>query len=128
MGPCTAGGAYIPAMSDEAVIVQDIGTLYIAGPPLVKAATGVTLSAEELGGALVHCSVSGCTDHYALTEEEALKTTRSIVESLSLNEQCGHSQLTVEKPLAPDTDEEWSRLLPTHFNDWSIMEVLMFTN
>lgn len=124
MGPCTAGGAYIPAMSDEAVIVQDIGTLYIAGPPLVKAATGVTLSAEELGGALVHSSISGCTDHYALSEEEAITTTRAIVESLPLNEHSGRVQVTTEEPLEPDTDEEWSRLIPAHtLTNWPIMEV-----
>ncbi len=124
MGPCTAGGAYIPAMSDEAVIVQDVGTLYIAGPPLVKAATGVMLSAEELGGAQVHCSISGCTDHYASSEEEALRTTRSIVESLALNDQRGSDVCTVEEPLVTDTDKDWAHLLPTQtLNNWPIMEV-----
>ena len=72
-GMCTAGGAYIPTMSDEAVIVQDIGFLYLGGPPLVRAATGEVLTAEELGGARVHCSISGCTDYHTHSEEEAMK-------------------------------------------------------
>ena len=75
-GMCTAGGAYIPTMSDEAVIVQDIGFLYLGGPPLVRAATGEVLTAEELGGATVHCSISGCTDYHTHSEEEAMKVTR----------------------------------------------------
>src|SRR3981081_1453283 len=65
MGSCTAGGAYVPAMSDEAVIVRGQGTIFLAGPPLVKAATGEIVSAEDLGGADVHCRVSGVADHYA---------------------------------------------------------------
>ena len=71
-GMCTAGGAYIPTMSDEAVIVQDIGFLYLGGPPLVRAATGEVLTAEELGGATVHCGISGCTDYHTNSEEEAM--------------------------------------------------------
>lgn len=70
---CTAGGAYIPTMSDEAVIVQDIGFLYLGGPPLVRAATGEVLTAEELGGATVHCGISGCTDYHTNSEEEAMQ-------------------------------------------------------
>src|SRR5439155_2649520 len=65
MGSCTAGGAYVPAMSDEAVIVRGTGTIFIGGPPLVKAATGEEVSAEELGGADVHTRKSGVADHYA---------------------------------------------------------------
>lgn len=65
MGSCTAGGAYVPAMADESVIVKGTGTIFLAGPPLVKAATGEVVSAEDLGGADVHCKVSGVTDHYA---------------------------------------------------------------
>ena len=64
-GSCTAGGAYVPAMSDESVIVKGNGTIFLAGPPLVKAATGEVVSSEDLGGADVHCKVSGVTDHYA---------------------------------------------------------------
>ncbi len=119
-------------MSDEAVIVQDIGTLYIAGPPLVQAATGVQLSAEELGGANVHCSISGCTDHYAHSEEEAMATTRAIVESLPLAE--GLRTPTkqgrriqgppIEQPLYPGEDSDFARIIPANgFTNWPMMEV-----
>ena len=76
MGSCTAGGAYVPAMSDETVIVKGTGTIFLGGPPLVKAATGEEVSAEELGGADVHSRVSGVTDHYALSDEHALALAR----------------------------------------------------
>src|SRR4029450_2470837 len=76
LGSCTAGGAYVPAMSDEAVIVKGRGTIFLGGPPLVKAATGEEVSAEDLGGADVHCRVSGVADHYALDEEHALQMAR----------------------------------------------------
>src|SRR5579864_7710358 len=83
MGSCTAGGAYVPAMSDQTVIVRGNGTIFLAGPPLVKAATGEEVSAEELGGADVHCRISGVTDHYALNDEHALAICRSIVSNLN---------------------------------------------
>ena len=83
MGSCTAGGAYVPAMSDETVIVQGNGTIFLGGPPLVKAATGEVVSAEDLGGADVHCRVSGVTDHYALNDPHALAICRSIVSHLN---------------------------------------------
>jgi acetyl-CoA carboxylase carboxyltransferase component len=82
MGSCTAGGAYVPAMSDETVIVEGTGTIFLGGPPLVKAATGEVVSAEELGGAEVHTAISGVADHFAETDEEALDIVRSIVASL----------------------------------------------
>ena len=82
MGPCTAGGAYIPAMSDEAVIVKGSGAIYLAGPPLVKAATGETIDSESLGGADVHARVSGVADHYAENDREALRTVRRIISHL----------------------------------------------
>ncbi|MCK5127097.1 MAG: methylcrotonoyl-CoA carboxylase [candidate division Zixibacteria bacterium] len=82
MGSCTAGGAYVPAMSDEAVIVRKQGTIFIGGPPLVKAATGEEVSAEDLGGADVHCRISGVADHYAQNDEHAIAITRNIVENL----------------------------------------------
>jgi acetyl-CoA carboxylase carboxyltransferase component len=82
MGSCTAGGAYVPAMSDETVIVKGTGTIFIGGPPLVKAATGVEVTAEELGGADVHTRISGVADHFANNDEHALAITRSIVEAL----------------------------------------------
>lgn len=82
MGSCTAGGAYVPAMSDETVIVKEQGTIFIGGPPLVKAATGVECTAEELGGADVHTRISGVSDHYAENDEHALKILRNIIENL----------------------------------------------
>jgi acetyl-CoA carboxylase carboxyltransferase component len=83
MGSCTAGGAYVPAMSDETVIVKGTGTIFLGGPPLVKAATGEEVSAEELGGADVHSRVSGVTDHYAVSDEHALALAREIVANLN---------------------------------------------
>jgi acetyl-CoA carboxylase carboxyltransferase component len=83
MGSCTAGGAYVPAMSDETVIVKGEGTIFLGGPPLVKAATGEVVSAEELGGADVHSRISGVTDHYALSDEQALGIVREIVANLA---------------------------------------------
>jgi acetyl-CoA carboxylase carboxyltransferase component len=83
LGSCTAGGAYVPAMSDETVIVKGRGTIFLGGPPLVKAATGEEVSAEELGGADVHARTSGVADHYAADEEEALARAREIVGTLT---------------------------------------------
>lgn len=84
MGSCTAGGAYVPAMSDETIIVREQGTIFLAGPPLVKAATGEVVSAEDLGGADVHTKVSGVADHYALNDAHALELARSIVSNLNI--------------------------------------------
>ncbi len=83
MGSCTAGGAYVPAMSDEAVIVREQGTIFLGGPPLVKAATGEVVSAEELGGADVHTRISGVADHYAQDDRHALAITRRLVGNLN---------------------------------------------
>src|SRR6201993_1989852 len=83
MGSCTAGGAYVPAMSDESIIVRGQGTIFLAGPPLVKAATGEIVSAEDLGGADVHCRVSGVADHYAENDAHALGIARGIVSHLN---------------------------------------------
>ena len=83
MGSCTAGGAYVPAMSDESIIVKDEGTIFLGGPPLVRAATGEIVSAEDLGGADVHSRISGVTDHYALDDRHALGIARSIVGNLN---------------------------------------------
>jgi acetyl-CoA carboxylase carboxyltransferase component len=82
MGSCTAGGAYVPAMSDEAVIVKNQGTIFLGGPPLVKAATGESVTAEDLGGADVHCRISGVTDHYAENDADALRIVRDVFRSL----------------------------------------------
>jgi acetyl-CoA carboxylase carboxyltransferase component len=83
MGSCTAGGAYVPAMSDETIIVKGTGTIFIGGPPLVKAATGQEVSPEELGGADVHTRLSGVADHYATSDEHALALVRQIVRNLN---------------------------------------------
>nr|CCD13693.1 unnamed protein product [Trypanosoma congolense IL3000] len=85
MGSCTAGGAYVPAMSDESVIVKGSGTIFLGGPPLVLAATGERVTPEELGGADVHCRVSGVADHFATDDLHALYLTRRIVENLKQN-------------------------------------------
>jgi 3-methylcrotonyl-CoA carboxylase beta subunit len=82
LGSCTAGGAYVPAMSDESIIVKGNGTIFLAGPPLVKAATGEVVTAEELGGAEVHTAQSGVADHFAEDEPEALRMVRNIVENI----------------------------------------------
>ncbi|KAK7591215.1 hypothetical protein V9T40_002828 [Parthenolecanium corni] len=92
MGGCTAGGAYIPSMADESIIVNKTGYIFLAGPPLVKAATGETVGAEELGGSNLHCRVSGVTDHYAEDDEHALQIARRIVKHIN-NEKALSSRL-----------------------------------
>src|SRR3990167_5177349 len=82
MGSCTAGGAYIPAMADESIMVRDEATIFLAGPPLVKAATGEVVTAEALGGADVHCRKSGVADYYAQNDEDAIRITRRIISHL----------------------------------------------
>src|SRR5215204_7100446 len=82
MGSCTAGGAYVPAMSDESIIVRNQGTIFLGGPPLVQAATGEVVTADELGGGDVHARVSGVVDHLAEDDEHALEILRSIVATL----------------------------------------------
>jgi 3-methylcrotonyl-CoA carboxylase beta subunit len=101
MGMCTAGGAYVPAMSDECVIVRNQGTIYLGGPPLVKAATGEESTAEELGGGEMHSRISGVTDHLADDDEHALRLCRSIVENLN---QPKFSLGEGEAPLYPADD------------------------
>ena len=99
MGSCTAGGAYVPAMSDETIIVRNEGTIFIGGPPLVKAATGERVSAEDLGGAVVHTSISGVADHLAENDSHALQICRNIVENFDLPHRPVH--LDIKKPLEP---------------------------
>jgi len=99
LGSCTAGGAYVPAMSDEAVIVRDQGTIFLGGPPLVKAATGEVVSAEELGGGDLHSRVSGVTDHLAADDGDALRIVRSIVATLAPRTPAPWDIATVEEPL-----------------------------
>ncbi len=105
MGSCTAGGAYVPAMSDETVIVEGTGTIFLGGPPLVKAATGEEVSAEELGGARVHTERSGVADHRAVDDEHALAIVRSIVASLPRTEAAAVAgAATPEPPLYDPAD------------------------
>ncbi len=101
MGSCTAGGAYVPAMSDETVIVAGNGTIFLGGPPLVQAATGEIVSAEDLGGADVHTRISGVADHYANDDEHALALIRSIAANL---------------PLPPPPPQDWSEPAPPAFD------------
>jgi acetyl-CoA carboxylase carboxyltransferase component len=104
MGSCTAGGAYVPAMSDETVIVKGTGTIFLGGPPLVKAATGEEVTAEELGGADVHSRVSGVTDHYAASDEHALALARSIVANLTRTVDAPWEVEEPEEPLHDPVD------------------------
>ena len=101
MGSCTAGGAYIPAMSDESIIVENQGTIFLAGPPLVKAAIGETVTAEELGGAYTHTHISGVADHLAKTEEEAILICRNIFTNLPKPRKVITISEKIEEPLYP---------------------------
>jgi acetyl-CoA carboxylase carboxyltransferase component len=113
MGSCTAGGAYVPAMSDETIIVKGTGTIFIGGPPLVRAATGQEVSAEELGGADVHTRRSGVADHYATSDEHALALVRSIVRHLNSRKQLPW-ELTEPEPPAADPQDLYG-LVPEDF-------------
>jgi acetyl-CoA carboxylase carboxyltransferase component len=113
MGSCTAGGAYVPAMSDETIIVRGTGTIFIGGPPLVKAATGQDVTAEELGGADVHARRSGVADHYATSDEHALALVRQVVRHLQARK---HEPLDVAEPELPVADpSELYGLIPEDF-------------
>src|SRR5206468_2265558 len=114
MGSCTAGGAYVPAMSDETIIVKGMGTIFIGGPPLVKAATGQEVTAEELGGADVHARLSGVADHYATSDEHALALMREIVRNLSLSKKDMPWDLVPGQEPAADPAELYG-LIPTDF-------------
>ena len=123
MGSCTAGGAYVPAMSDEAVIVKGTGTIFLGGPPLVKAATGEDVTAEELGGADVHTRLSGVADHFAEDDEHALEILRSIVETLNQPKKLEAEVAPPEEPLYPA--EELYGLLPATFREaYDVREVI----
>jgi 3-methylcrotonyl-CoA carboxylase beta subunit len=111
MGSCTAGGAYVPAMSDETVIVRDQGTIFLAGPPLVKAATGEVISAEELGGADTHGRRSGVVDHVANDDEHALEIVRSIVANLNTTKRV-ETEIRDAKPPKLDPAELYG-IVPT---------------
>ena len=101
MGSCTAGGAYVPAMSDESIIVRRQGTIFLGGPPLVKAATGEVVSAEELGGADLHSRESGVTDHYALDDAHALDITRRVIGNIHYQKRVG---VRTQSPAPPRYD------------------------
>jgi 3-methylcrotonyl-CoA carboxylase beta subunit len=101
MGSCTAGGAYVPAMADESIIVREQGTIFLGGPPLVKAATGEIVTAEELGGADVHTRTSGVADHYALNDHHALAIVRSIVAKLEPPRRAAVEPVAPREPLYP---------------------------
>ncbi|MFQ5410331.1 MAG: carboxyl transferase domain-containing protein, partial [Anaerolineales bacterium] len=127
MGSCTAGGAYVPAMSDEAVIVKGTGTIFIGGPPLVKAATGVEVSAEDLGGADVHTRLSGVADHFAADDDHALEICRGIVSALGARAG-GRAprQIDLAEPEEPLYDpEELYGILPVTFREtYDVREVI----
>jgi len=101
MGSCTAGGAYVPAMSDESIIVKGQGTIFLGGPPLVKAATGEVVTPEELGGADVHTRISGVADHYALDDAHALSLVRKIISNLNWRKTVGLETRDPREPLYP---------------------------
>lgn len=123
LGSCTAGGAYVPAMSDETVIVREQGTIFIGGPPLVKAATGVDVSDEELGGADVHCRISGVSDYYAQNDKHALDIARNIVETL---DPARKFQLDMAEPEDPYYDpQEIYGIVPTDVRKpYNVKEVI----
>ncbi|HRE49027.1 MAG TPA: carboxyl transferase domain-containing protein [Aggregatilineales bacterium] len=124
MGSCTAGGAYIPAMSDETIIVKGTGTIFLGGPPLVKAATGEDVSAEDLGGADVHTRLSGVADHFALDDDHALEQCRDIVAALNTRKQIG-LDIAPPEPPAYDPDELYG-VIPTTFREsYDVRELLL---
>ena len=128
MGSCTAGGAYVPAMSDEAIIVKGTGTIFLAGPPLVKAATGEDVTAEELGGADVHTRQSGVADHFAEDDDHAIQLLRDIVETLPPAKQAASyirdlGLLPPEEPLY--LPEEIYGVLPSTFREtYDVREII----
>uniref|UniRef100_A0A3Q1GIV5 methylcrotonoyl-CoA carboxylase n=1 Tax=Acanthochromis polyacanthus TaxID=80966 RepID=A0A3Q1GIV5_9TELE len=115
-GSCTAGGAYVPTMAEEAVMVHRIGTIFLGGPPLVKAATGEEVTPEDLGGATLHAEVSGCVDHFAWEEKEAFASTRNIISTLNfqLPEEEETKRKAEEEPLY--SSEELLGLAPKDYN------------
>jgi 3-methylcrotonyl-CoA carboxylase beta subunit len=123
MGSCTAGGAYVPAMSDETIIVRKQGTIFLAGPPLVKAATGEVVSAEDLGGADVHARLSGVADHYATDDAHALAILRRIVGTLNTKKEIALDLAEPEEPRFEAAELE--AIVPTDFKkQYDIREVI----
>lgn len=123
MGSCTAGGAYVPAMCDESIIVKEQGTIFLGGPPLVKAATGEVVDAESLGGAEVHCSISGVTDHFAENDQHALMIARDIVTHLNRQKQLPVDVKPPREPLYP-TEELYGIVPKDTRTPFDIREVI----
>lgn len=123
LGSCTAGGAYVPAMADESIIVKNRGTIFLAGPPLVKAAINIDISAEDLGGADVHCKISGVADHYALDDPHALYLARQCIKNLNYQKR---PEITIEKPQDPlFPAEDLYGIIPTSLKKgYNIKEVI----
>jgi 3-methylcrotonyl-CoA carboxylase beta subunit len=123
MGSCTAGGAYVPAMSDETVIVKGTGTIFLGGPPLVKAATGEEVTTEELGGADVHTRISGVADHFAEDDEHAIQIVRDIISTLNITKRIDLDITSPEDPLYPT--EELYGVIPTTFREsYDVREII----
>jgi len=123
MGSCTAGGAYVPAMADESIIVKEQGTIFLAGPPLVKAATGEVVSAEDLGGADVHCKTSGVADHYAQNDNHALDIARSAIENLNRVKEVSVNIQSVQAP-EYDTNEIYGIVPKDSRQPFDIREII----
>src|SRR5207247_1306667 len=123
LGSCTAGGAYVPAMSDESVIVRGQGTIFLGGPPLVRAATGEVVTAEELGGAEVHSRVSGVTDHYALDDRHALGIARQIVGNLNRTKTIPVETAAPREPLYP-AEEIYGIIPPDTRRPYEVREII----
>jgi 3-methylcrotonyl-CoA carboxylase beta subunit len=124
MGSCTAGGAYVPAMSDETVIVRGTGTIFLGGPPLVKAATGEEVTAEDLGGAEVHTTLSGVADHYALDDEHALAIGRSIVANLAWHRPAPPWEVAAPRPPAVPADDLYGVIPADARQSYDVREVI----
>ncbi len=124
LGSCTAGGAYLPAMADESIIVKNQGTIFLGGPPLVKAATGEVVTAEELGGADVHCRTSGVTDHYANNDHHALELMRRAVARLNRVKPVNLDLREPEEPLY-DTREVYGVIPADSRQPYDVREVIM---
>ncbi len=123
MGSCTAGGAYVPAMSDETIIVNKTGTIFLGGPPLVKAATGEEVTAEELGGAYVHTHVSGVADHFAENDDHAIEILRNIVATLNTRKKIEMDVTAPEEPLYDP--QELLGIIPKTFREtYDVREVI----
>ncbi|MHB0819569.1 carboxyl transferase domain-containing protein [Stutzerimonas stutzeri] len=123
MGSCTAGGAYVPAMADETIMVREQATIFLAGPPLVKAATGEVVTAEELGGAEVHCKTSGVADHYAENDEHALALARRCVANLNWRKQ-GQLQAREPRPPRYPADELYGVIPAQSKQPYDVREVI----